>query len=75
MTTQDLLHSIKPGDRVTILVHAGIGRNGPESKPRTGRAVMFNAAHDSWVLNMGGPHGTPGIATTRNLVEVKRRKA
>jgi hypothetical protein len=74
MSTRELLHSIKPGDRVTILVHAGIGRNGPESTPRTGRAVMFNAQHESWVLNMGGAHGTPGIASVRNLVSVKRTK-
>jgi hypothetical protein len=72
MTTSELLHSIKPGDKVTILVHAGIGRNGPESKPRTGRAVMFNRVHDSWVLNMGGRYGTPGIAQVCNLVSVRK---
>ena len=71
MTTSALLASIQPGDKVTILVHAGIGRNGPESKPATGRAVMRGPC--GWVLNMGGKHGTPGIATEHNLVSVCRK--
>ena len=60
---------IKFGSRVTILVHAGIGRQGVEWKPKTGRAVMRGPA--GWVLNMGGPHGTPGIATPDNTVKVR----
>jgi hypothetical protein len=64
----EVLNSIKPGDRVTILVPAGIGRYGQEWKPKTGRAVMRGPA--GWVLNMGGPHGTPGIATPENIRKV-----
>ncbi len=63
-----LLEAIRPGDKVTILVHAGgIGKN-IDWKPKTGRAVMRGPA--GWVLNMGGKHGTPGIATIENLVAV-----
>jgi hypothetical protein len=70
---EHILDSIKPGDRVTILVPAGIGRKGQEWKQATGRAVM-RSAHGGWVLNMGGPHGTPGIADEENTVRVKRAK-
>ena len=65
-----LLSQIKAGDRVTILVPNGIGRNGVEYKQSTGRAVMSGPA--GWVLNMGGRYGTPGVATVTNLVDVKR---
>ena len=65
--------TIQHGDRVTILVPAGIGRNGQEWSPRTGRAV-FISANGGWVLNMGGPHGTPGIATAENTVKIERRR-
>lgn len=61
---------IKHGDRVTILVPNGIGRNGVEYKERTGRAVMLGPA--GWVLNMGGPYGTPGIASEENTVRVRK---
>lgn len=37
---------------------------------RKGRAVM-KGPH-GWVLNMGGPHGTPDIATPENVTEVSR---
>lgn len=66
----NLVNGIKVGDRVTILVPNGLGRNGPEFKEKTGRAVMRGPA--GWVLNMGGPHGTPGVATEENTVRVKR---
>jgi len=52
---------IRPGDRVTIVDRFGT--------QRTGRAVM-RGPH-GWVLNMGGKHGTPGIATDENIVSVK----
>lgn len=68
----DILDQIRPGMLVTILVHAGIGRFGPERKPATGRAVMRGPA--GWVLNMGGPHGTPGIATPDNIVRIESKK-
>ncbi len=63
--------SIRPGDRVEILIYAGMGRNGPEWTPKTGRAVMLGPA--GWVLNMGGRHGTPGIATDKSFVRIVRR--
>jgi hypothetical protein len=67
---------IKHGDRVTILVPNGIGRDGIDYVERTGKAVMLSA-EGGWVLNMGGPHGTPGLASERNFVRVRkpRRKS
>lgn len=65
-------NSIRVGDTVTMLVHAGIGRHGPEKKPATGRAVMRGPA--GWVLNMGGAHGTPGVCTPDNFVSIARVK-
>lgn len=70
---EQLLNSIKHGDSVTILVPAGIGRGGQEWKERSGKAVM-RSAEGGWVLNMGGPHGTPGLANERNIVRVKKGK-
>ena len=52
---------IRAGDRVTIVDRFG--------KHHTGRAVM-RGPH-GWVLNLGGRHGTPGIATDENIVRVK----
>ena len=57
----DLLASIKPGYRVSIVNRFG--------QVRTGRAVMRGPA--GWVLNMRGPHGTPEIATAENTVRVR----
>ena len=63
--------SIKHGDRVTILVPCGLGRDGQEYKPATGRAVMYSS-NDGWVLNMGGRYGRPGIANIENTLRIKR---
>lgn len=59
--TQPLIDTVRMGDRVTI-----VDRFGHE---RTGRAVMKGPA--GWVLNMGGKHGTPGIASDENTVKVR----
>ena len=56
---------ISHGDRVTI-----VNRFGQKS---TGRAVM-RGPH-GWVLNMGGKHGTPAIATAENVVKVVKTKS
>jgi len=61
-----------PGDRVTILVPAGRGRQGVEYRERTGRVVLRGPA--GWVLNLGGKHGTPGIATPENFVRATKGK-
>ena len=55
---------IGPGDRVTIRT--------PHGQERTGRAVMLGPA--GWVLNLGGAHGTPGIASESNIVKVKKAR-
>lgn len=56
-----LVDAIRPGCRVTI-----VDRFGTE---RTGRAVMRGPA--GWVLNMGGAHGTPAIASDANTTRVR----
>jgi hypothetical protein len=63
--TGTVVDSIRAGDRVTI-----VNRFGQKS---TGRAVM-PSSNGGWVLNMGGAHGTPGIATAENIVKVVKRK-
>ena len=68
---------IEHGYRVTILIPCGLGRNGQEYKPATGKAVRLSA-NGGWVLNMGGRHGTPGIATVENTLKIakpRRRKS
>ena len=65
-----LLDTIRPGDRVTIKVPNGIGRNGIDWKNKTGVAVMRGPV--GWVLDMGGRYGTPGVATDKNLVKVRK---
>lgn len=64
-STSDLVDSIRRGDKVTILDRFG--------KEQTGKAVMMGPA--GWVLNMGGAHGRPGIASEKNIVKVKKAKS
>jgi len=61
---QPLVDAIRAGCRVTIVDRFG--------KQRTGRAVMRGPA--GWVLNMGGKHGTPGIASDANVTNVRCTK-
>lgn len=63
--TDETLDAIRPGDRVTFVNRFG--------QARTGRAVMPCIA-GGWVLNMGGPHGTPGIANEFNIIRVTKAK-
>lgn len=58
-----MIEQIQHGSRVTI-----VDRFGQKS---TGTAVMRGPA--GWVLNMGGRHGTPGIASAENVVKVTTR--
>ena len=62
--TAGILQYIHPGDRVTITT--------PQGQEVTGKAVMRGPS--GWVLNMGGKHGRPGIATEENVVGVKPAK-
>ena len=57
---------IKPGKMVMIEL-PGLG-NDTAVRIASGRVVMKGPA--GWVLNMGGAHGTPGIADERNVVWV-----
>lgn len=68
----DIVAAIRVGDEVTIWTPNGIGRNGQEWKEATGRAVMRGPA--GWVLNMGGRHGTPKIASKENIIRVVKGK-
>jgi len=71
-TPEQLVASIRPGDRVTILVPAGIGRAGQEWSERTGRAMICSGTHAA--INLGGRFGTPGVATPENIVSVRKAK-
>lgn len=59
-----LLDRIKVGARVTIRT--------PHGQERTGRVVMLGS--HGWVLNLGGPHGTPGVANENNIVAVNGKR-
>ena len=61
----ELFDTVRSGDKVTI-----INRFGQIS---TGRAVMRGPA--GWVLNMGGRHGTPAIASPDNITAVRIPKS
>lgn len=65
VSSQDLFSMIKPHSSVTVKTRFGI---------RRGKARMFNRHHNVWILNLGGPHGTPGIATAENVIAVDRKK-
>lgn len=62
--SKSIVDAIRAGDRVTIVDRFG--------QQRTGRAVMRGPA--GWVLNMGGRHGTPGIASDDNITKVSPKK-
>ena len=62
MTVQELHAAVGPGDRITI-----VDRFGAE---RTGSVVMRNQF--GFVLNMGGRHGTPGLASPDNIVKIRK---
>jgi hypothetical protein len=65
-----MVANIRVGDRVTILVPAGFGR---EWKEATGRAVICSGTHAT--LNMGGRYGTPAVATPENILRVNSRRS
>lgn len=60
------------GDRVEMLVPGGRDRFGQiEWAKRQGRAVMRGPA--GWVLNGGGPHGTPLVCEESRFVRIVRK--
>ena len=65
------VNDIRPGDTVEFLNYAGMGRGGPEYKPKRGRAVM--KGDYGWVLNAGGAHGTPAIVDGKNFLRIVKR--
>lgn len=66
ITPLRLIDSVRSGDRVTTVNRFG--------QKQTGRAVMRSSA-GGWVLNMGGQHGTPGLADDSNTINVIRPKS
>lgn len=62
--TPSLFDQIEVNDRVIITT--------PHGQNRTGRVVMRGPA--GWVLNLGGQHGTPGIASPSNVVSVRKAR-
>jgi hypothetical protein len=65
MAKMTLIDAVRPGDRVTILTRHG--------SMLSGRAVMPCSA-GGWVLNGGGRHGTPLIATAENTMKVRKAR-
>lgn len=61
-----LVDCIAPGDSVWI-----VDRFGVEHK---GKAVMRSSIPGTWVLNGGGPHGTPRLADDNNITRVRKAK-
>ena len=72
-TGAQLIAQARPGDRVAILVPAGLGRDGVEWCERTGRVMIKSPGH--LALDLGGQHGTPGVATEQNIVRLRQRVA
>lgn len=58
----NLFDQIRPGDTVTITT--------PQGQQVRGKAVMRGPY--GWVLNLGGRHGRPGIASPENVVKVTK---
>jgi hypothetical protein len=58
------LYGIRAGDRVTIAAAHG---------EATGRAQGLLLFPSHVVLNMGGKHGRPAVATAANIVRVVRK--
>lgn len=57
---KSVYNDIKPGSQVTMRTEHG--------SELTGRAMMKGPA--GWVLDLGGPHGTPGIVDQENFVRI-----
>jgi hypothetical protein len=57
---------IQIGDRVTVST--------PQGGSRSGVARVFNRDAGVIVLNGGGAHGTPVIATPHNVIKVNARR-
>lgn len=74
LPASELIRLAKPGDWVTFLRYAGLGRDGPEYKEARGRVVMARPGMPHLVLNCGGAHGTPAIASEKNIVAIKLPK-
>jgi hypothetical protein len=57
--------NIRPGDKVTYLAHAGTGRNGPEYKEKTGKALHYLCFNDHVVV---GGTNNGAVVNARNFV-------
>lgn len=75
----DLIHSIRPGDKVTALFPAGMAiKNGKavhEFKERTGKVNPLLIFPDHVVIDLGGRYGTPGVVTAENILRVRKAAA
>lgn len=60
---KSLVDTIRSGDTVIIIT--------PHGARLKGRAVMRSST-GGWVINLGGRHGTPAIATDSNVVDVRK---
>ena len=70
-TGADLINAARPGDKVTIHVPAGLGRDGIEWRNAIGRVVIKSRGR--LALDMGGKFGRPGVATPDNIVALRSK--
>lgn len=61
-----LSHRVRSGDRVTIRTAHG--------QEMTGRVQGLLIFRTHCVLNMGGPHGRPAIASDANIVKINGKR-
>jgi len=64
--TKKTFADIRPHDLITIQVPGGLSRHGREYHKVSGRVVMKGPA--GWVINIGGSHGTPKVASIDNFI-------
>ena len=64
------INDVRPGDIVKFLAYAGIGRDGPEYKPRQGR-VYLRGTH-GWVVAQKGRSASPNVVDEKNFLGIVR---
>jgi hypothetical protein len=83
MLTPEILSTIRPGTRLTILVPNGksleridgkaTGKIVQDWKESIGKVVIVNG-NGTFALNMGGRFGIPGYADARNIVKIASKR-
>lgn len=64
---EEMMDQCKPGLHVAVVT--------PHNNVRIGRLVMRSSFGGTWVMNAGGPHGTPVLVDTTNIIYLQGFKA